>query len=131
MCTRQYNTPHDNGRNESAHRILETAMKTRAPQEDICIEDIVADAVLLHNITPNKVIGNTPSSLVFGVDIPLPTLRNMLALATEEVRLSKLRDYRGWKVLVQPLMEEEGSAILEENQQVNNYRVGDSHIRIV
>ena len=66
--------PQGNGINESAHRILETAIRTAFVTYYPNVENIVADATVIYNITLNRRIGDTPASLIFGVDLYLPGL---------------------------------------------------------
>lgn len=57
--------PQGSGINESAYRIIETAIKTRTPAENLTMEDIVADATWLYNVCPNRMIKEASASLIF------------------------------------------------------------------
>jgi transposase InsO family protein len=118
--------PQGNGINESSHRILETAIKTSLPYYKNSIESIVADATLLYNVTPNRRIGDTPSSLVFGIDLHLPGLQDFEPKMTEESRLTQLRNYRGVRLLLKQLSEiEEYSPIRKDRSSNINFKIGD------
>ena len=118
--------PQGNGINESAHRILETAMKTRSAGEGTSIEDIVADAVLLYNVTPNRSIGDTPASLVFGIDLPIPGLQEFEPAMNERARLTQLRNYRFGQLLIDQLKEiQVRSEPARPEDSSNEFRSGD------
>ena len=118
--------PQGNGINESAHRILETAIKTRVCAKDDTIEDIIADAVLVYNVTPNRMIGDTPASLVFGTDLHLPGLQEFEPEPNEEARLTKIRDYRNWKLLQKQLVDiEDQSQELSGKGGLDEFKIGD------
>ena len=117
--------PQGNGINESSHRILETAIKTSAPRLDFLAEDIVADATLLYNVTPNRKIGDTPSSLAFGIDVHVPGLIDFEPEMSEEARLMHLRNYRGLALLTKQLNEIESTSLPEESTLPMTFKVGD------
>ena len=98
--------PQGNGINESAHRILETAIKTRTPEPALSIQDIVAEAVLLYNVTPNRTIGDTPSSLLFGMDLAIPGLAEWELAVQEGSRLQAIRDRRGFQLVVKQVRDD-------------------------
>ena len=95
--------PQGNGINESAHRILETAIKTSTKTKAAHIKEIVAHAALLHNVTPNRSLGDTPASLTFGIDLHLPGLQEFESEQSEDARLQVLRNHRGFQLLKQQL----------------------------
>jgi hypothetical protein len=116
--------PQGNGINESAHRILETAIRTNA-SKIARMQDLLNDATLLHNVTPNKSIGDTPSSLMFGIDLHLPGLRDFEPSANEQARLEILRDYRGAKLLLKQLEDLEHGVIKTDKDTGSTFKVGD------
>lgn len=61
--------PEIHSMSESDHCILKKDMKAKIPGKVLRIEDVVADAVLPHKLTPNRSIGGTHALLVFGVDL--------------------------------------------------------------
>jgi hypothetical protein len=116
--------PQGNGINESSHRILETAIKTTPPRVDITFKGIVQHATMLYNITPNRKIGDTPASLVFGCDLHVPGLQDFEPTMSEEARLTYLRNYRGVIMLVKQLTEIEEIGDEQDNMQ-EKFKVGD------
>ena len=117
--------PQGNGINESSHRILETAIRTAAPRVDLTVETIVMEATLLYNVTPNRKIGDTPASLVFGCDLHLPGLEDFEPDKDEAARLSQLRTYRGVKMLVRQLNEIDDISSEVASEGARDFRVGD------
>lgn len=87
--------PQGNGINESSHRILETAFKTHSWAEYDCVEDVVVDATLIYNATPNVALGDTPASVMFGCDPRIPGLGDLELESSEEVRYRKMSEFRG------------------------------------
>ena len=117
--------PQGNGINESAHRILETAIKTSQGSTSQRIQSIINDATLLHNLTPNRSIGDTPASLIFGTDPHLPGMEEYEAEGSEEARLEVLRNYRSAKLLKQHLKELEESAPVKVPRSQQDFKIGD------
>jgi len=122
--SREY--PQGNGINESAHRILETALKTYPWRIDTNVEDVVGYATTLYNVTPNRTIGDTPSSLTFGMDIHLPGLEDFEPQPTEGARMAQLRNFRGAKILLTQLDEfEENSSSTVQKSTPKDFKQGD------
>jgi hypothetical protein len=117
--------PQGNGINESSHRILETAMMTTNVKFDTKPEDVLAQATLLYNVTPNRIIGDTPASLVFGKDLLVPGLNEITVEMTEEARLTTMRNQRGLRVLAQQLSETEECAKDFPMDRHQEFKVGD------
>jgi hypothetical protein len=118
--------PQGNGINEASHRILETAIKTHFATDETSVETLVADAALLHNVTPNRRIGDTPSSLVFGCDLHIPGLKDYESDMTEEARLTCIRNYRGHRYLIKQLNEiEELTPLRKDRSSTVSFKVGD------
>lgn len=118
--------PQGNGINESSHRILETAIKTHSFADFDTIEDTVACATILHNVTPNRNIGDTPASLTFGCDLHIPGLENFEPEMDEEARLTALRNFRGAKLLSKQLNElEDLQPKSKARSQTLIFKVGD------
>ena len=118
--------PQGNGINESSHRILETAIKTRAPSVGSTFEDIVAEATLLYNVTPNRTIGDTPASLTFGMDLHIPGLDELEVNTSEEARLLRLREYKGFKLLLHQLEQIEKEEELKTFKEDRvDFEIGD------
>ena len=118
--------PQGNGINESAHRIVELSLKTRWSSTNVKMQELLDDAALLHNVTPNKSIGDTPASLTFGTDLHLPGLGAYEETKTEEARLHKLQDNR-WRALVRNQLEEiePGTIAHRELLKEHKLKVGD------
>jgi hypothetical protein len=118
--------PQGNGINESSHRILETAIRTNTGAATQPLSQLISEATLLHNCTPNRSIGDTPASLVFGVDLYLPGLQDFEPQMNEEARLMHLRNFRGIRYLSSQLNEIEELAIpLMGRSNTIDFRVGD------
>lgn len=118
--------PQGNGINESSHRILETAIRTYPVQIDTQIEAIIADTTLLYNVTPNRKIGDTPASLVFGCDLHIPGLESLETANSEEARLTLLRNRKGVRLLLKQLNEIEEMNPPQIGELKNtNFKVGD------
>ena len=117
--------PQGNGINESSHRILETAIKTHHWGDGYTVEQMVGTAVLLHNVTPNRNIGDTPASLTFGCDLHLPGLGDFEEEVTEEGRLTKLRNHRGYGLLVKQLQDIDSESLDLPIDLTKPWRQGD------
>ena len=120
--------PQGNGINESSHRILETAIRTSVEINFADLAEVVADAVLLHNATPNRRLGDTPASLVFGADPRLPGLENFTTHEEEPGRLQILKDKRGGEYLIRQLRTMESNqhkAKGDQGQEDIDFKVGD------
>jgi hypothetical protein len=97
--------PQGNGINESCHRIIEHAIKTHRYSGSHPFTQIVNEACLVYNITPHPWLGDTPASVVFGTDLHVPGLEELDSAATEEARLSRIREHRLGPVLLDILAE--------------------------
>ena len=117
--------PQGNGINESSHRILEVALKTTPMSRLRGIDTVLAEAVLLYNVTPNRMIGDTPASLTFGTDLHVPGLQDFEPTLSEAARLQALRDFRGSRMLLRQLNELEEIPKDEGNQKACKLSVGD------
>jgi hypothetical protein len=118
--------PQGNGINESSHRILETAIQTNTGGVIQPTSQLICESTLLYNCTPNKSIGDTPASLVFGVDLYIPGLEDFEPTMNEEARLMKLRNFRGIRYLTKQLGEIEELAIpLIGRSTMIDFKVGD------
>lgn len=105
--------PEGNGINESCHRILETAIKTHVPDLKESFQDIVAEAVLVYNATPNKLTGESPMRLLYGQDPIMPGFASFVLREGEEARQLGTADRRQFAFL-QELLED-----LEAHQQLS------------
>lgn len=117
--------PQGNGINESSHRILETAIRTNEDLEGKSIEQVVAEATLLYNCSPNRSLGDTPSSLTFGCDLHLPGLELLEPEESEEKRLQILRDKKGLKYLSQQLKIIQQNEFIYDKDKIDKFEVGD------
>ena len=117
--------PQGNGINESCHRILEHMIKTSFIHGFDLFEDVVNDCMLLYNLSPHSQIGDTPASLVFGFDLHLPGLESFENVSSEDVRLSKLREYR-----LRPLLEKILTDSVDDSQ-LRNQKLQDGAIDFV
>ena len=119
--------PQGNGINESAHRILETALRTYPWGGRTELEQVLSDATVLYNCTPNRMIGDTPASLAFGQDLHLPGLEDFEPTSTEEARLTQLRNFRGTKLLLEQLqlLEDFASPSTRSPPASRDFKVGD------
>ena len=128
LCKLRYSSvqyPQGNGINESSHRILETAIQTTPGQRIRPLEDVVSEATLLYNVTPNRILGDTPSSIVFGQDLLIPGLADFDSGSSEEERISKMRNHRGMKLLARQLSEIEEFASQFSQPDATEYVMGD------
>jgi len=118
--------PQGNGVNESSHRVLETAIKTYKWDEHTHVATVIADATIIYNSTPNRELGDTPASLVFGTDIRIPGLKAYEPEFDEQARLTQLRNYRGLRLLIDQLLtlEEIASKTLT-NSNTPKFKIGD------
>ena len=91
--------PEGNGINESSHRILETAIKTHEPVLDETFTDIVAEATLIYNATPNRMTGESPARLLYGQDPIVPGFASFVLREGEMVRQLSLREQRQFDLL--------------------------------
>lgn len=94
-----------NGINETSHRILETAIQSHYYGLQGSAENMVADAVIINNVAPNRNIGDTRSSIIFGCDLHIPGLEEFEPDNNEESRLNKILNFRGYKLLAAQLQE--------------------------
>lgn len=82
--------PEGNGINESAHRLLEYAMKTYSAQPADCFEDVVQAGFLVHNAVPHTSTGESPFFLLTGEDPSIPGWDLFTRRVPEEERLLTL-----------------------------------------
>lgn len=92
--------PQGNGMNESAHRILKTAIKTTPFAHFNQFDEVLAYATYLYNMTPNRMTGNTPMAIAFGTDVLLPGLAPFSEELTDTARLNLLWNYRGFNIML-------------------------------
>lgn len=64
--------PEGNGINESAHRLIEYAMMTRRYHRKETYEDLLQQALLVHNAVPHVSTGEAPHYLLTGMDPAIP-----------------------------------------------------------
>jgi transposase InsO family protein len=87
--------PQGNGMNESCHRLIEHAVRTNTKcGMNIPLNEIVQEAVLVHNSSPNSTTGETPAYLVFGTDLVVSGWQEFTEKVPEEVRLLRIKDRR-------------------------------------
>lgn len=106
--------PQGNAINESSHRLLEVAIRASPVSSKLPFHELVMDATLLHNATPHSMLGDTPSSLMFGVDLRIPGLQQYEDQVEESARLATMSTYRGIRALQNQLKELQKMA--EQNQ---------------
>lgn len=124
LCSAEY--PRGNGMNESCHRLIETAIQLfPAVQPFPAFEELVADATLLHNATPNATTGESPGFLLYGVDPVLPGLAPFISAPDEDLRQQLVRHQRLHRLMQEklrawrPPTEDGGDTAGEQ------YRIGD------
>lgn len=105
--------PEGNGINESCHRILETAIMTHVPELKETFRDIVAEATLVYNATPNRLTGESPMKLLYGQDPIVPGFASFVLRSGEEARQLSVVDRRQFAFL-QELLDD-----LEAHQQLS------------
>lgn len=95
--------PQGNGINESSHRILETGIKIIPKGQFNNYHELLSFATMVYNATPNSIIGDTPSSLMFGTSIKIPGLQDYDEDLDEKARLTILRNAKGSQFLLKQL----------------------------
>eukprot|EP00923_Selenidium_pygospionis_P060461 GHVN01106385.1.p1 GENE.GHVN01106385.1~~GHVN01106385.1.p1 ORF type:complete len:198 (+),score=29.08 GHVN01106385.1:444-1037(+) len=101
--------PQGNGINESSHRLVEHVMKTSESWtkgvEESSLNEVLTEAMLIHNNLPHKGTGETPAYLTFGQDGVLPQWQDFTPRAGEQERRQTLIASRRWRLMKQQLKE--------------------------
>lgn len=100
--------------------MIEFAMKTAVPAEQEGFEDLLQQAVLVHNAVPHSSTGEAPARLVFGTDLALPGWKLFVRPADEEVRLVSLKARRLHAMIMTKIR-----TLKRIDQKVETFKKGD------